>query len=83
MALVEKGTSTSRATSSAIQNGLTSLGKETTTATGMLEGSSTFRTTNYSRYKFLNEFDGKMQWTEEKYGWLHSETSVRQPEERA
>ncbi|OQN99555.1 1,4-alpha-glucan-branching enzyme [Cryoendolithus antarcticus] len=24
------------------------------------------------RYKFLNEFDGKMQWTEEKYGWLHS-----------
>ncbi|MCJ1450311.1 alpha-1,4-glucan branching enzyme [Mycoblastus sanguinarius] len=25
------------------------------------------------RYKFLNEFDSKMQWTEEKYGWLHSE----------
>jgi 1,4-alpha-glucan branching enzyme len=24
------------------------------------------------RYKFLNEFDRKMQWTEEKYGWLHS-----------
>ena len=24
------------------------------------------------RYKFLNEFDSKMQWTEEKYGWLHS-----------
>lgn len=24
------------------------------------------------RYKFLNDFDGKMQWTEEKYGWLHS-----------
>ena len=24
------------------------------------------------RYKFLNEFDAKMQWTEEKYGWLHS-----------
>jgi 1,4-alpha-glucan branching enzyme len=25
------------------------------------------------RYRFLNEFDSKMQWTEEKYGWLHSE----------
>ena len=25
------------------------------------------------RYRFLNEFDCKMQWTEEKYGWLHSE----------
>lgn len=24
------------------------------------------------RYKFLNEFDSRMQWTEEKYGWLHS-----------
>ncbi|KAL8996150.1 MAG: hypothetical protein Q9188_006637 [Gyalolechia gomerana] len=24
------------------------------------------------RYKYLNEFDRKMQWTEEKYGWLHS-----------
>jgi len=24
------------------------------------------------RYKFLNEFDSKMNWTEEKYGWLHS-----------
>ncbi|KIW44222.1 1,4-alpha-glucan-branching enzyme [Exophiala oligosperma] len=24
------------------------------------------------RYKFLNEFDRSMQWTEEKYGWLHS-----------
>lgn len=24
------------------------------------------------RYKFLNEFDRAMQWTEEKYGWLHS-----------
>ncbi|KAI9763578.1 MAG: alpha-1,4-glucan branching enzyme [Candelina submexicana] len=24
------------------------------------------------RYRFLNEFDSKMQWTEEKYGWLHS-----------
>lgn len=24
------------------------------------------------RYKFLNEFDSKMEWTEEKYGWLHS-----------
>lgn len=24
------------------------------------------------RYKFLNEFDKAMQWTEEKYGWLHS-----------
>ena len=24
------------------------------------------------RYKFLNEFDSKMQWAEEKYGWLHS-----------
>ncbi|KAI9853171.1 MAG: alpha-1,4-glucan branching enzyme [Thelocarpon superellum] len=24
------------------------------------------------RYKFLNEFDAKMQWTEEQYGWLHS-----------
>ena len=27
---------------------------------------------NNLRYKFLNEFDCKMQWTEEKYGWLHS-----------
>ncbi|KAM0805298.1 1,4-alpha-glucan-branching enzyme [Usnea florida] len=25
------------------------------------------------RYKFLNDFDCKMQWTEEKYGWLHSD----------
>jgi 1,4-alpha-glucan branching enzyme len=25
------------------------------------------------RYQGLNEFDSKMQWTEEKYGWLHSE----------
>ncbi|KAK7207379.1 putative glycogen branching enzyme GbeA [Myxozyma melibiosi] len=25
------------------------------------------------RYKFLNEFDGAMQHTEEKYGWLHSD----------
>ncbi|MCJ1374564.1 alpha-1,4-glucan branching enzyme [Loxospora ochrophaea] len=24
------------------------------------------------RYKFLNEFDSRMQWTEQKYGWLHS-----------
>ncbi|KAF2754960.1 alpha-glucan branching enzyme [Pseudovirgaria hyperparasitica] len=24
------------------------------------------------RYRFLNEFDSKMQWMEEKYGWLHS-----------
>lgn len=24
------------------------------------------------RYRFLNDFDSKMQWTEEKYGWLHS-----------
>ena len=24
------------------------------------------------RYQFLNDFDAKMQWTEEKYGWLHS-----------
>ncbi|KAH0828397.1 1,4-alpha-glucan-branching enzyme [Fonsecaea pedrosoi] len=24
------------------------------------------------RYRFLNEFDRTMQWTEEKYGWLHS-----------
>jgi 1,4-alpha-glucan branching enzyme len=24
------------------------------------------------RYHFLNDFDRKMQWTEEKYGWLHS-----------
>ena len=24
------------------------------------------------RYRFLNEFDSKMQWTEERYGWLHS-----------
>lgn len=23
------------------------------------------------RYHFLDDFDGKMQWTEEKYGWLH------------
>lgn len=27
---------------------------------------------NLLRYKFLNEFDGKLQWTEQKYGWLHS-----------
>lgn len=25
------------------------------------------------RYKWLNDFDAKMQWTEEKYGWLHSD----------
>jgi len=25
------------------------------------------------RYKYLNEFDAKIQWTEQKYGWLHSE----------
>ena len=25
------------------------------------------------RYKFLNEFDAKIQHTEQKYGWLHSE----------
>jgi len=25
------------------------------------------------RYRFLNDFDSKMQWTEEKYGWLHSD----------
>lgn len=25
------------------------------------------------RYKFLNEFDAKMQHAEDKYGWLHSE----------
>jgi 1,4-alpha-glucan branching enzyme len=25
------------------------------------------------RYHFLNDFDSKMQWTEEKYGWLHSD----------
>jgi len=25
------------------------------------------------RYKFLNDFDSSMQWTEEKYGWLHSD----------
>ena len=25
------------------------------------------------RYRFLNEFDSKMEWTEEKFGWLHSE----------
>ena len=25
------------------------------------------------RYRFLNEFDSRMQWTEEKYGWLHAE----------
>ncbi|KAK4633814.1 1,4-alpha-glucan-branching enzyme [Fulvia fulva] len=24
------------------------------------------------RYRFLNDFDKAMQWTEEKYGWLHS-----------
>jgi len=24
------------------------------------------------RYRFLNDFDGKMQWMEEKYGWLHA-----------
>ncbi|KAL9059152.1 MAG: hypothetical protein Q9162_001370 [Coniocarpon cinnabarinum] len=24
------------------------------------------------RYRLLNSFDAKMQWTEEKYGWLHS-----------
>lgn len=24
------------------------------------------------RYRFLNDFDSKMQWTEEKFGWLHS-----------
>lgn len=24
------------------------------------------------RYHFLSDFDSKMQWTEEKYGWLHS-----------
>ena len=24
------------------------------------------------RYRFLNEFDSNMQWTEQKYGWLHS-----------
>ena len=24
------------------------------------------------RYHFLNDFDARMQWTEEKYGWLHS-----------
>jgi 1,4-alpha-glucan branching enzyme len=24
------------------------------------------------RYHFLNDFDSKMQWTEEKYGWLHA-----------
>ena len=24
------------------------------------------------RYRLLNAFDAKMQWTEEKYGWLHS-----------
>lgn len=24
------------------------------------------------RYHFLSDFDAKMQWTEEKYGWLHS-----------
>ena len=24
------------------------------------------------RYHFLNDFDAKMQWTEERYGWLHS-----------
>ncbi|KAF2154612.1 glycoside hydrolase family 13 protein [Myriangium duriaei CBS 260.36] len=27
---------------------------------------------NLLRYRFLNDFDSKMQWTEEKYGWLHS-----------
>ena len=25
------------------------------------------------RYGLLSEFDSKMQWTEERYGWLHSE----------
>lgn len=25
------------------------------------------------RFRFLSEFDSKLQWTEEKYGWLHSE----------
>ena len=24
------------------------------------------------RYRFLSDFDSKMNWTEEKYGWLHS-----------
>lgn len=24
------------------------------------------------RYRLLNNFDAKMQWTEEKFGWLHS-----------
>lgn len=24
------------------------------------------------RYRFLSEFDSKMQWTEDKYGWLHA-----------
>ncbi|CAK3854879.1 1,4-alpha-glucan-branching enzyme [Lecanosticta acicola] len=27
---------------------------------------------NLLRYRFLNEFDKAMQWTEDKYGWLHS-----------
>jgi len=27
---------------------------------------------NLLRYRFLNDFDGKMQHTEQKYGWLHS-----------
>jgi 1,4-alpha-glucan branching enzyme len=27
---------------------------------------------NNLRYQALNEFDSKMQWTEQKYGWLHS-----------
>jgi len=27
---------------------------------------------NMLRFRLLNDFDGKMQWTEEKYGWLHS-----------
>lgn len=27
---------------------------------------------DHLRYHFLDDFDAKMQWTEEKYGWLHS-----------
>ena len=27
---------------------------------------------DHLRYHFLNDFDAKMQWTEEKYGWLHA-----------
>ena len=81
MLSAEKAISTLKATNSDILNGLTSLVPEIIIPSGTRGRQFNLPDDKLLRYQFLNEFDAKMNATEQKYGWLHSEQAYNQFEE--